>query len=277
MERKKLIFLDIDGTLAMPGKPVSTVNKEAIARARRNGHKVFLCTGRHDNMLPSGIDPADYDGGIFCAGARIAVGGQIIYDKPMKSEMRDRIVHALDEQELYFHYETGSGTFASDREVIDLNSEPEQASSELERLRDFLKRSGTQKLTDYREEGVYKIVFIIHASEEGKTLRAALPDMNVVLFENLNEGLSLVVGEVADADVTKATAMELLCAEYGMTREDCIAFGDSMNDADILKEAGIGIAMGNSVEEVKRLADHVCEGCEEDGVAKEMMRLGLLR
>ena len=54
-----------------------------------------------------------------------------------------------------------------------------------------------------------------------------------------------------------------------------MAFGDSMNDAEMLLAAGIGVAMGNAEQRVKDLADQVCESCDEDGVAKELERMGL--
>ena len=54
-----------------------------------------------------------------------------------------------------------------------------------------------------------------------------------------------------------------------------IAFGDSMNDAEMLLAAGIGVAMGNAEPEVKELADRVCESVDDDGVARELERMGL--
>jgi hypothetical protein len=54
-----------------------------------------------------------------------------------------------------------------------------------------------------------------------------------------------------------------------------IAFGDSMNDSEIIIKAGIGVAMGNSCDELKALADVVCDSCENDGVAKALIERGL--
>ena len=55
-----------------------------------------------------------------------------------------------------------------------------------------------------------------------------------------------------------------------------MAFGDSMNDYELVREAGIGIAMGNSVEELKAVADYVADDIDRDGVWKACRHLGLI-
>ena len=60
-----------------------------------------------------------------------------------------------------------------------------------------------------------------------------------------------------------------------MAAEDTIAFGDSMNDAEILRAAGTGVAMGNAGGGVKKLAGQICERWDEDGIAKALTRMGL--
>ena len=77
---QKLIFLDIDGTLTEPGKnipPASAV--EAVCRARKNGHKVVLCSGRNYGLL-SPLLQFGFDGFISSAGGYIEYGGHIVYE-----------------------------------------------------------------------------------------------------------------------------------------------------------------------------------------------------
>ena len=61
-----------------------------------------------------------------------------------------------------------------------------------------------------------------------------------------------------------------------MNNADCIAFGDSMNDEEMLQTAGVGVAMGNASEQLKALADMVCDRCECDGIAKALEELNLI-
>ena len=66
------------------------------------------------------------------------------------------------------------------------------------------------------------------------------------------------------------------CQYYDIGLEQTVAFGDSMNDYEIVREAGIGIAMGNSVEELKAVADYVTDDIDRDGVWKACRHLGLI-
>lgn len=72
------------------------------------------------------------------------------------------------------------------------------------------------------------------------------------------------------------TALNHICQYLGAAPGDCIAFGNSMDDVEILKAAWIGIAMANSEAGVKEIADQVCESCAEDGVAKALARMNLI-
>lgn len=88
--------------------------------------------------------------------------------------------------------------------------------------------------------------------------------------------LPWIPGEISDASINKGTALRRVCDHLNVTSDDAIAFGDSMNDAEILRAAGTGIAMGNAEEAVKKFADQVCERWDEDGIAKTLTRMGLI-
>ncbi len=67
-----------------------------------------------------------------------------------------------------------------------------------------------------------------------------------------------------------------MCEYFGAPLADTVAFGDSMNDYDMMKAAGFSVAMGNACEELKRMADVICESVWEDGVYHEFQRLKLI-
>jgi len=76
----------------------------------------------------------------------------------------------------------------------------------------------------------------------------------------------------------KDRAIEALCAHYGHRVEDCMAFGDQANDADMVRVAGLGVAVGNAVPELKAVAKRIAPTCDDDGVAtvmNEVLRLGV--
>ena len=82
---------------------------------------------------------------------------------------------------------------------------------------------------------------------------------------------------MVEQEASKAEGLKRLCQYYGIGLGQTIAFGDSMNDYEIVREAGIGIAMGNSVEELKAVADYVTDDIDRDGVWKACRQLGLIQ
>lgn len=82
--------------------------------------------------------------------------------------------------------------------------------------------------------------------------------------------------EVTDQKANKITGIEWLCAYWGMDMEETMAFGDGFNDVEMIKRAGIGVAMGNGEANCKEVADRVCDRIEQDGIAKLLKELEIL-
>ena len=64
--------------------------------------------------------------------------------------------------------------------------------------------------------------------------------------------------------------------QYGIQPEESIAFGDSENDNEMLRAAGIGVAMGNALEETKAASDYVTDDCDDEGVAHALAHFALI-
>ena len=77
--------------------------------------------------------------------------------------------------------------------------------------------------------------------------------------------------------INKSYGMEKYLEYVGLTRKDAIAFGDGPNDLDMLSFAETGVAMGNGLEEVKKLADFVTKDINENGIAYALKELGLVK
>lgn len=74
--------------------------------------------------------------------------------------------------------------------------------------------------------------------------------------------------DVVQPGVSKATGIRVLMDAFGVDASEVMAFGDAGNDAEMLRLAGVGVAMGNASDELKSIADLVCDPCEEQGVLK---------
>lgn len=82
--------------------------------------------------------------------------------------------------------------------------------------------------------------------------------------------------DVIEKSASKAEGLRRLCEYWKVPLSQTIAFGDSMNDYEIIRMAGTGVAMGNAREELKQAADYVTAPINEDGVWKACVHLGLL-
>jgi len=136
---------------------------------------------------------------------------------------------------------------------------------------------GSRDVSEYDGEPVYKISFFCAPRERMDRLEKRLGEFGkVVRFDNMSPDSPLIAAEITYPGTDKGTALVDICRKCGADQRNSIGFGDSMNDAEMLAAAGIGVAMGNSEPRVKAIADRICETCAEDGVAKELERLGLI-
>src|SRR5690606_37058072 len=92
------------------------------------------------------------------------------------------------------------------------------------------------------------------------TARELLPHMHVVLS-------TPTLLEIMAPGVSKGTAVRIVAKRLGISPQETIAFGDQLNDIDMLETAGYGVAMANAVDDVKAVADRVTLRHDEDGVA----------
>ena len=82
--------------------------------------------------------------------------------------------------------------------------------------------------------------------------------------------------EVMPTGTNKGVGLRTICEDAGIDISEAIAVGDSYNDIFMLKEAGLGIAMGNAEDAVKDVADMVTDDCDHDGIAKALQKLGII-
>ena len=82
--------------------------------------------------------------------------------------------------------------------------------------------------------------------------------------------------DIIEKNQSKANGLLALCKYYNIDIKDVISFGDSMNDYEILKTAGIGVAMGNSIDKLKEIADYITDDIDKDGIYNACIHLGLL-
>lgn len=274
---QKLIFLDIDGTLTEPGKnipPASAV--EAVCRARKNGHKVVLCSGRNYGLL-SPLLQFGFDGFISSAGGYIEYGGHIVYDCPMTWAQQDRVLKVLQENGVYYIIETRNHSYSDEsfKEFLK-NCIRSDANSELLRWQKHIESDQfTRPMTEYHLEPIYKAVFMSPGMDRLQNPIQCLQDEFHFCIQDENAH-SIINGDLINKAFDKGTAVQRLCGHLDIAQKDTIAFGDSMNDLEMLQTAALGICMENGSMELKRLADEICSPFNEDGLYKSFEKLKLI-
>ena len=274
----KLLFFDIDGTLAMPGRTVSQRTRDAIRAARARGHKAFICTGRSPELVNEDILSIGFDGGIFHAGGRAMIDGKTVYENHADAKMLDDVLPSIKEYAVFYNYETTDGDYFSrfDPDVLK-EVQVDGANTELLRLIEALASPENRPVGDYAGQGIYKVFFFVRkVADYEKIIEAFGPGYLPTNFSNMIEDLPIVACEVTRADINKGAAILGLCSYLKASVSDTISFGDSMNDIMMIRTTGISVAMANAEQRVKDEADIICESCNDDGVAKELERLGLI-
>ena len=109
--------------------------------------------------------------------------------------------------------------------------------------------------------------------EDIEKKKILLPNYNFIVHEMFSQ--HSINGEIIKKGMDKGLAIKKVVETLHMKMEDTIAFGDSMNDYEMLQVCNYGVAMKNACQELKASADNICESVENDGVYYEMERLGL--
>ncbi|MBD5084838.1 MAG: HAD family hydrolase [Clostridiales bacterium] len=273
----KLIFLDIDGTLTEPGKnepPTSAV--EAVRIARANGHRVVLCSGRSRGML-SPLLAYGFDGLVGSAGGYIEYGGQVIYDCPMTPEQQGQAMRVLADNGIFRTVEGKEHSYTDEgfKQFLRENAGA-GGNSELLRWREQIEGElGIRPMAEYQGEPIYKIVFMCRRAEDLQGPMRVLGDSFGFCLQGTDQ-YGVINGELINKAFHKGTAVQRLSQYTGVPIEDTIAFGDSMNDLEMIQTAGLGICMGNGSEALKKIADEVCPPVGEDGLFRAFQSHGLI-
>ena len=257
----KLLVLDIDGTLTNEKKEITRHTKQTILRMQKAGVKVVLASGR-----PAyGVEPTareleleQYGGFILSYnGGRIVdcSTGRTIYEKTIPHKLMGGIygqVHDLDAALM---------TYEGDRIITE---KPQDAYVAKESFINKMKVKGVGNFLDYVTFPVVKCL----VAADGGYLEAVEDKLKGYFGSQLSifrsEPYFL---EIMPKDIDKASSLERLRLQLGLERAEIAACGDGLNDISMIQYAGLGIAMANAQEAVKRVCDFVTKSNEEEGVA----------
>ena len=271
--KKKVVFLDIDGTLLLRDGSLPASAKAALELARQNGHEMVLCTGRSASQLRPVTKLTDFDGVVCAAGTQVFRGGKVVCNAAMDPAHVDRLVEYFHAHDMPYFLQSEQGIWTDPPSLEALK----EAFSDLGRNWDEVSELFGILNTRERPQdvpGIQKCCYFScpkPAEEVEKDLGGYF-----AVVDSSYKVTRFCDGEINLHGVNKATGMAAYLEAAGVPVEDSIAFGDGPNDTEMITYAGLGVVMGNGTDQLKALADRVCGRIDEDGLYNEFLALGLI-
>ena len=272
---KKVVFLDLDGTLLLRDGTIPPSARKALEEATRGGHEMVVCTGRSATQVePVLKDALSLFAGIVCsAGANIRRYGEVVWRGSMTPEKAKELVEYFRANHISYFLQSEAGVFA-EQYGLDVIFEtfrnlgvPEDEVAEI---------FGATTLTEHPEDYPYiEKCCYFQCPKPAADVQRELGDY----FQVVDSSYKLTKfcdGEIIKAGVNKATGMARYLEAAGVPHEDSIAFGDGPNDLEMIQYAHTGVVMGNGTDRLKALADRVCGRIDEDGIYNGFKELGLI-
>lgn len=274
--RYRLLALDLDGTTLAPDLSISRRVRRAFAALRRRGVAIAVATGRRPAMTARfAQDMGAYAPLVASDGAYVFRPGQTLAVRPISSEVAAEIFVRARQRDLRVMLYTPA---------LDLTNE----ARDLRAYLSFVWRRGHL----YKPRALRNLVYdltrprqvIRHRTE---VERLTVPVLKIIPFgpterlldlrEELTDLFSAEINftvpgvqglEIVAHGVNKAVGLAEVADALGLTPDQVVAVGDNWNDEAMLRWAGLGVAMGNAPEALKRQADAVAPPVQADGLAR---------
>lgn len=253
----KAIFFDFDGTVyshTTESVPESTI--KAFKLLRDKGILTFLATGRSKPEM-TWFDTSDliFSGQILNNGQlAIDENNNYLYKDIITGELKENILKVFNEKKIPMYLISENDIFCNF-----VNDEM--------RIAQEKNSSPIPRVKEYEGEDIY-MTSIVYKTEEEKEQLYSIGG-NVMIWQNN-------AIDIVPLTASKSKGIIEVCKKYQIDIKDTMAFGDGLNDIDMIQTCGIGVAMGNSKNEVKQAADYVTEDIDEDGLYNALKHFKLI-
>lgn len=258
---KKLIVLDLDGTTLKNDQTISLKTKQTLQKAREIGHEVMIATGRPyrlSNMFYNELELT----------TPIVNFNGAVYHHPRIPEFIDSYHHSIDLELVH--------------ELLDFTSHLPLRNIAAE-VEDFVFiREKNESVPDSMHLGLENVkigdirknvnmdptsVLLFGQDEQLDLIRSYLDQKLSSKLSYTTWGATWPAVEIIKHGINKAVGIRAAAKSLGFDRKDIIAFGDELNDLEMLDYAGVGVAMANGNEQAKAAANTTTLSNEEDGIA----------
>jgi Cof subfamily protein (haloacid dehalogenase superfamily) len=275
----RIIFLDVDGTVVDYNNQLPESAVKAIQQARQAGHLIYLTTGRSRAEMYEELWDIGIDGMIGGNGSYVEHRGEVVMHQTLTQDECEAVVEWLSDRSLPFYVEANSGLYGSEGFEV----------TALPAVRSYAAGKGATDSATLTVDEVFpqmihgaglgrddvnKISFVLGDYEDFVNAKRSFPQLKAGTWGG--RGSHALFGDLGVANVDKAQAINVLLRHLGADLSDTIAMGDAAIDIPMLELCAVSVAMGNSSDDVKAVADHVTNDVDADGLYAAFEHLGLL-
>ena len=258
-DRIKAVFFDIDGTLvSFTTHTVPESARRAIGELRQRGVKVFISTGRLLKHV-SIVSDIEVDGYITVNGSYcITAAGDVIFERAFTRQTVERVIDLAEQYGFDLNVMTHDNMYVTGMgERVQYIAKMINIMPEVTDVRAIAATQSVVQMCPYID------------NELEQKIMPLLPDCVGSRWIDLFMDLNL-------KGVDKSLGISEVMKYYGMDLSQAMAFGDGGNDIPMVRDAAIGVAMGNACDELKQVADYVTSSVDEDGVERALEHFGLI-
>lgn len=273
----KLISMDLDGTLLDTARRLPGKNRRAIQEAKRNGVEILISTGSPYDLMPHDeLEGLDISYAITANGSAVYEykTGKCIYEESIETDTIFPILEFLLTKDMHIDMFIQGKAYcpAHTYEIVDKLDVPEARKQYILNKRVWLEDT----LSYIRDNclSVQKITMNFYPDQTGNLVDRAEVKAELeryTLLDVVSGGWGNL--EITKKGVNKGRALQKFCEIRNLSTKNIAAIGDSLNDLSIIQAAGIGVAMGNAMAEVKACADYITLSNDECGVAEAIYEL----
>lgn len=261
MTNYKAVFFDIDGTLVNDEKVIPADAVEAVNQLKARGIDVFIATGRAPYYITKYLSQLGLDSFISMNGSYVVYKGQPIHKTPISQSTMEKLENTA---------------LSHNHPIVMQGAEASFSNTE---LHEFIATSFQTlhvevpgyRTSYWKEAPIYQALLYCQEHEEHlyTSEEAGFQDLQFVRWHPY-------AMDVIPAEGSKAKGIEAVLKDLGIPKDEVVAFGDGLNDVEMLSYVGLGIAMGNANDEVKSYAKYVTSSVDESGIRKGLEYAGLL-
>ena len=289
----KLIAIDLDGTLLDSYGEVSKENKQAIQKAKEQGSIIVIASGRMPQAIYSLAKEIGADEYTICGNGTLIYDfkqDKAIYDAFMEKEKVLQIIQICEENSIYYNVYTENEVLTKSLNYNALyydnenNNKPEEKRTNIHLVDDvysYLKEKEKIQILKMTICDSDKIIFSSIIKKLKNIPKIDVLEVEHMARKNIKQGTSTIpmeyyYTEIAKENSNKWAALSFLMQVLQIPKEEVMAIGDNVNDKEMVQNAGLGVAMGNSMLSANQIGDVFVASNNENGVAQAILQYAIL-